>query len=109
MTRLKRAFLFLMIVLLPVQSVWAGSDVDCSSSLLTPCAHESTVVSPDSPVNAPPVTHLDDSCVCHLGHVDAMLSSFGLPLAGVATPMLVKELARMTSHLSPPPERPQWA
>jgi hypothetical protein len=109
LTRITRAFLLLMMVLLPLQAAWAGSDVDCQSSLLVPCSHDTVAVASDIPANSSSGAHLDDFCACHLGHADVVVAGFDIIAAKADCPTQAKAPVPMASHLAPPPERPQWA
>jgi len=104
---MKRILLLLMMLILPLQSVWAGSDVDCQTTLVVACEHDSTGTSTDG--NSPPSAHLDDYCACHLGHVDVML--MGVPISALKNmgPEGARAKSLLHSHITPPPERPQWA
>jgi hypothetical protein len=106
---MKRFLLLLMMLILPLQSVWAGSDVDCQISPLVACEHDTKGTPTDGNGPTQPGTHLDDYCACHLGHVDAMPMNVNVSALGNNRPEHARANSRLNSHITPPPERPQWA
>jgi hypothetical protein len=109
LTLMKRALLLLMMLILPVQSVWAGADVDCQASYLVACEHGATSTPMNEQNPTQPSTHLDDCCACHLGHADGVAMSLTVTAEGDIRPAGTRGNSPLASHITPPPERPQWA
>ncbi len=106
---IKRVLLLLMMLILPLQSIWASSDVDCQSTLAVACEHGATGAPTDDNGPTQANAHLDDCCACHLGHVDALSMGVHVAAPNSTSPERARAKSVVNSYISPPPERPQWA
>ena len=106
---MKRVLLLLMMLILPLQSAWASSDVDCQARPAAACEHGAADTSTDDNGPTQASAHLDDGCACHLGHVDALSMGVHGAAPSSTSPDHARVQSSVNSYITPPPERPQWA
>ena len=106
---MKRVLLLLMMLILPLQSAWASSDVDCQARPAAACEHGAADTSTDDNGPMQASDHLDSCCACHLGHVDALSMGVHGAAPNSTDPERVRAKSLLDSYITPPPERPQWA
>jgi cytochrome c553 len=111
---MKRFFLILLLLMMPLQAAWAAGAVYCSHDEATmhPGHHVHKHPSSSSQDDDTPSGDCDDCDACHHLSASAMLSSQpNLPLPKGA-PHMRGELRRYVSHVAdlvPPPNRPARA
>lgn len=105
----RRLLCLLIMLILPIQFVWAGIDFDCQSSPVSACEIGAHALNGDGPIDKSAGTHSEGCIACHISYINAPVDGMGFDVQGKRSSPVSQPSTRLTSRISPPPERPQWA
>ncbi|WP_265942189.1 DUF2946 family protein [Dechloromonas sp. A34] len=115
LTVTKQLLFILLMLILPLQSVWAAASAYCQHEQGTAMhhfghhAHQHQTTDKYKSGGGPQATLHADCAFCHLGFVGVLTSSLDVPRPTPASPAVSPEISFLPSIFLEGPERPKWA
>ena len=112
---IKRFFFVLLMLILPLQAVWAAASAYCqheqgaATQHLGHHPHPHQNADKDKSGGGPQASFHADCAFCHLGGVGVVTSSLDTPSSASASPAVSPEISFLPSIFLEGPERPKWA
>ncbi len=94
---MRRLLLIFLLLMLPLQTVWAATDAYCADCIVATDSDPDTSTAPHG-----------DCTLCHLGHSVVTGAMLCLPLPRASQPALTTPARLKPGGLAARPERPKW-